>query len=203
MKDFAEKIGTRIDVVCLSAGVVSYPDTILEDVKPVILSMPSIKSGSISSNPSVEIIDADFSAYEDAKYGVQTYGDTVAKNIVDEIGEIHEGKTLILGTEEFMYLPVQVANEMEDRGYTGIYSSSTTRSPVIEFNDSKYAVNHKITYCLPDGDERFAYNISGFDTIVIVVDPSMEASDYLGRDGLISALCFNTVKRIILIEQRK
>lgn len=202
MDDFASKLGVRIDVVYLAAGAVSYPSTILEDVKPVIASIPENDGVIIHHSPVVQRVAVDFTGYDDAKYGLRTFENEIAKNIVTSL-DIPEGRILVLGTEEFMYLPVQVAFELEKQGTSNVLSSSTTRSPVIPFDDEGYAIRNRITYCSFDNDKKFAYNINRFDTVIIVVDPSFDGEELLEDNGLVENLGFTEAKNVILVEQRK
>lgn len=67
------------------------------------------------------------------------------------------GKTLCLGTGEFMYLPMVLAAGM---GH-GIVYQSTTRSPIYINNSEKYGARFGISFSNPEDPEQahFVYNI--------------------------------------------
>lgn len=55
------------------------------------------------------------------------------------VAENKEENILVLGTEEFMYIPMMFAKEMEGN----IYYHSITRSPIIEIQNGNYPINSK------------------------------------------------------------
>lgn len=78
-----------------------------------------------------------------------------------------KGKTLILGTEEFMYLPMRIAHELDG----DIYFKSTTRSPIYPFNDAGYCIEsgQRFKSSFNPQVKNFVYNISqeNYDTILV------------------------------------
>jgi hypothetical protein len=92
-----------------------------------------------------------------------SHGDTVK---IDEyartIGEILEqtrsgGNALCLGTGEFMYVPMKIASYMGP----GVYSQSTTRSPIHRVDADGYAVRNGSAFQSPDDASitNYFYNI--------------------------------------------
>lgn len=207
MEAFAERLGIKLDVVALSHGEVSYPDTILEDVKPVLAEIEESMDSKIpDAHPKGECIitihtGLDFKGFKHARYGVKDVNrdSKIASHLISIDDNTFYGKTLVLGTEEFMYLPLLVAREIEVMTHE-VYSSSTTRSPVMPYDSEEYAIKNKLTYYLPDGDERYLYNANGFDTIVLVVEPGQSYRDFFVPNGLIDALEKTTARSIIIIQ---
>ncbi|WLR52718.1 phosphoribosyltransferase family protein [Bacillus tianshenii] len=79
-----------------------------------------------------------------------------------------QGKTLVLGTGEFMYIPMKIASYMEGE----VYYQSTTRSPIHPINDKDYAIQNGITFPSPD-DERvqnYLYNLSKYEDVYVVLE---------------------------------
>ena len=66
-------------------------------------------------------------------------------------------RVLCLGTGEFMYVPMRIAERMGD----GVYSQSTTRSPIHPLRREAYAVSSAYRYDSVDGEEvaNFIYNV--------------------------------------------
>ncbi len=67
------------------------------------------------------------------------------------------GPVLVIGTGEFMYVPMQIA------AYLGedVYYQSTTRSPIYWTNDTNYTITEKIVFESPEnnGVENYLYNV--------------------------------------------
>ncbi|WP_178075813.1 phosphoribosyltransferase family protein [Paenibacillus oralis] len=86
------------------------------------------------------------------------------------------GKTLCLGTGEFMYIPMRIAAEMGE----GIYYQSSTRSPIHPFDNAAYGIKNAYSFDYPDDAEigYFFYNINEgqYDEIFVFVERSHQAS---------------------------
>lgn len=87
-------------------------------------------------------------------------------------------RTLVLGTEELMQLPLRLAQTLADAGLD-VGFSTTTRSPAVVIDEPGYALRTGITFPAHDDPAdgpgpRFAYNLGGpcsWDHVVVVVDP--------------------------------
>ncbi|RFA07968.1 hypothetical protein B7R54_01110 [Subtercola boreus] len=112
------------------------------------------------------------------------------------------GATLVLGSEEYIALPLAVADELahghrRTGGQRSVRFSTTTRSPIAAIDRPDYAIasalgfqSHDLT---SDGfGPRFAYNLtrSGcrFDAIVFVPEPDADRDRMLAADGVAEAL---------------
>ena len=123
--------------------------------------------------------------------------ETAVSELGAEVGDLVAGATRVhvLGTEELMYLPHRIAEDLEaTRPALEVTVSSTTRSPVVVRDDPAYAVRHGITFPAHDGADdgkpRFAYNLEPgrFDAIVLVVDGATPPPEHDGAAGLRAAL---------------
>lgn len=75
-----------------------------------------------------------------------------------------ECRTLVLGTEEFMWPAQRLAKAL------GADVSSTTASPVVvDAEADDYPIRHGFSFSTPSGT-RYAYNTDGYDQIVVVTD---------------------------------
>jgi adenine/guanine phosphoribosyltransferase-like PRPP-binding protein len=198
LENFGAKIGAEITVVSLSEGVVSYPDDIVERAAEIISDMPAKVVSHEARIWRTNRIKIDFSSFNHARYGIDEFDSELAKEISDKVAEKVIGKTLILGIEEFMYLPVTVGHHLENTGLD-VYSSSTTRSPVAPYDNSGYAIRNCLAFSGPEDEERFAYNIEGFDTVVVIVEPGTKIDEIMKPNGLAQNLTTIT-KNIILVE---
>ncbi len=81
-----------------------------------------------------------------------------------------QGKTLILGTEEFMYIPLRIANELEG----DIYFKSTTRSPIFPLDNGNYPIKGGIKFRSTYNKNiiNYLYNVEQdkYDTIMLFIE---------------------------------
>lgn len=86
---------------------------------------------------------------------------------------------LVIGTEEFMYLPLQIANFIEKKTNADIIFHATTRSPIIPNKCSdEYAINTSEVITSPYADrETYIYNLKRYDKVIIITD----APDVTGK----------------------
>ncbi len=95
----------------------------------------------------------------------------VQKKIADYVKQHRKGqKTLVLGTGEFMYIPMRIASFMGE----GVYFHSTTRSPVYHSAADSYTVQNKFSFDSPEnpGVTNYLYNIQPYqyDEIFIFIE---------------------------------
>ncbi|MBD8522896.1 phosphoribosyltransferase family protein [Lysinibacillus fusiformis] len=68
-----------------------------------------------------------------------------------------DGPALVIGTGEFMYVPMQIASYLGN----DVYFQSTTRSPIYCTDDLNYTITEKIVFESPEnnGVENYLYNV--------------------------------------------
>jgi len=93
------------------------------------------------------------------------------KKVADCVKQYRKGeKTLVLGTGEFMYIPMRIASLMGE----GIYFHSTTRSPVYHSATNSYTIQNKFSFDSPEnpGITNHLYNIQPYqyDEIFIFIE---------------------------------
>ncbi|MFJ7147918.1 phosphoribosyltransferase [Streptomyces sp. NPDC100445] len=105
------------------------------------------------------------------------------------------GRVLVLGSEELMYAPLRLAQELERLLAADVRFSTTTRSPVLAVDDPGYAIRTRLVFPAHDDPadgpgERYAYNVAGagFDTVVAVVDSVGDTPALHAPDGLLARL---------------
>ncbi|MFC7686212.1 phosphoribosyltransferase family protein [Ureibacillus sp. GCM10028918] len=90
-------------------------------------------------------------------------------------------KTLVIGTGEFMYVPMHIAANMGE----GVYFHSTTRSPIYHSTTEDYAIQQKFVFDSPEnqGVTNYLYNIEAnqYDEVFILFErmPSLNATSSL------------------------
>lgn len=80
-------------------------------------------------------------------------------------------KILVLGTEEFMYLPLVLAGELENNN-NDVYCQGTTRSPICPSNEQGYIIKNrsKIRSLYNENRITYIYNLEEYSKIIIVTD---------------------------------
>lgn len=114
-------------------------------------------------------------------------------------------RTLVLGTEELMQLPLRLAQVLADAGHD-VSFSTTTRSPAVVVDQPDYALRSGLTFAAHDDPAdgpgpRFAYNLGGpadppWDHVLVVVDPPADTPAL--HTGLLAQLAPRT-RRLTLV----
>ncbi|WP_323749762.1 phosphoribosyltransferase domain-containing protein [Curtobacterium sp. VKM Ac-1376] len=113
-------------------------------------------------------------------------------------------RVLVLGTEEHMHTPLVVADALRRRSDADVRFSTTTRSPVAVLDDPAWPIRSGIRFrshdTTVDGTgERFAYNVRGFDAIVVLPEPGTDRALLDGDDGLLAALA-TAAPAVVLVD---
>lgn len=208
LMSFAAENGISLEVVALYSGSVKIPSNALELSKPIISRIkvetpleerPGVKESTLElklinqEDPKLKNGVADFEQ-------VSQMADILSSQIL-QIENL--GKTLVIGLEEDMYLPLQVGKNLEEANSGEVFFSTTTRSPVLSYDSREYAIQKKLKFVVPEveGDtpKRFAYNIdSSFKTAIIVCKNEEEYNQLNHENGLIQNLKKH-IEKIILM----
>lgn len=100
------------------------------------------------------------------------------KTIGKHLKERRKGKkTVVVGTGEFMYVPMQIASHMG----TEIHFQSTTRSPIYQSSRKSYTIQNKLIFNSPENTDvvNYLYNIEPhqYDEIFIFIERMSSLSD--------------------------
>ncbi|MCO1653455.1 phosphoribosyltransferase domain-containing protein [Pseudonocardia humida] len=126
-------------------------------------------------------------------------------------------RTLVLGTEELMQLPLRLAQVLADAAgpeAAGVWFSTSTRSPAVVVDEPDYALRTGLVFAAHDGPadgpgRRYAYNLAtgdpdaargggpAWDRVVVVVDPPGDTPAL--RSGLLRALAPHTRRTTLLV----
>ncbi len=91
-------------------------------------------------------------------------------DFVNEHRRSRAGKVLVIGTGEFMYVPMQIASHMGEH----IYFQSSTRSPIYHSNLNDYTIQQKLLFDSPEnqGVTNYLYNIeeNQYDEVFIIFE---------------------------------
>lgn len=83
------------------------------------------------------------------------------KSTAEQLKKLRSGgPALVIGTGEFMYIPMQIATYLGE----DVYVQSTTRSPIYCSGEQGYTITEKIAFESPEnnGVENYLYNIQNY-----------------------------------------
>jgi len=135
--------------------------------------------------------------------GMSDHNDFRSKlgDIVPKLQGYVKGKTLVLGTEEFLYLPLKIASYIEG----DISYKSTTRSPIYPCDDSNYPIKSGISFesFYNSGVSNYVYNIEEekYDTILVFVEKFNDDVSALNLYRKLEKICENV--RIVYFTDNK
>lgn len=203
----AARIGTRIDTVALGSGSIRWPEGFPEQAARFVAgrspsSAPVAGPSSAGDRP-IPVIDWPAQVRDGGRHGytpadvaaARMAAATVSARICQRLaGE----RVLVLGFEELMYAPLQVALALP--ATVQVRFSSTTRSPVLPVDEPGYPIRTQLCFPCHDGQpdgspERFAYNVApsggaaGYTDIVLVVDDLGDTAQLRAEHGLLDQLC--------------
>jgi pyrimidine operon attenuation protein/uracil phosphoribosyltransferase len=137
---------------------------------------------------------------------------TAAGLVVERLAGEPLGDVLVLGTEEFLYLPLKLAEALDARlPETRVWSSSTTRSPGLVCDLPGYGLRSGIRFAVRhapgEPEARFAYNVATvpdtdarFDLIVLCCDDVTSPSVIeAASDGLLARL-EDVAPRVLVVD---
>ena len=96
-------------------------------------------------------------------------------------------RMLVLGTEEFMYLPLLFASKLEQDGKE-IKFHATTRSPILPSQEKEYPLKSRfeLESLYERGRKTFIYNLEKYDKVFIIHDS--KNLNINGLNNLLNAL---------------
>lgn len=107
--------------------------------------------------------------------------------IKNEIGEFVGKNVLVIGTEEFMFPALYVAEKIELQG-NNVLCHSTTRSPIAVSLEKEYPLHNRYELkSMYDSDRKnFIYDIGEYDRVFVITDSPK--TEYEGEKTLVNAL---------------
>ncbi|WIB25015.1 phosphoribosyltransferase domain-containing protein [Curtobacterium sp. MCSS17_015] len=212
----AVELGAPVDVVALGRGRVTLPAGLTETAADVVATLatplgPDTAPGGVVSDgrpapdpartsrpDAVTVLTAAPTAVDRRGTSAsrvrtpRTDVEGTAADLAAVLGDV-PSRVLVLGTEEHMATPLALADALRRRTGADVRSSTSTRSPVAVLDDPAWpirsGVRHRSHDDTVDGPgERYAYNVRGFDAIVVVPEPGTDRARLEGADGLLTAL---------------
>ena len=123
---------------------------------------------------------------------------------------------LVLGCEEFIHVPLTIANALAEALPGGtVRFSTTTRSPIVPIDRPDYAIANAVDFASHDVTEdgpgpRHAYNVgprrepsgaqgASFGSIVLVPEPGTDLASITGPGSVTEALCAVTRAVVVVL----
>lgn len=135
------------------------------------------------------------------KYGA--FCEQLYRDVSDSKKLAEADKILVLGTEEFMYPALLVAERLESLG-KNVRFHATTRSPISVSTEEAYPLHTRYQLRSFYDKERtiFIYDLDRYDCVLIITDALCQEAD--GVASLVKALtlCGNSIENIVLIKKR-
>ncbi|MFE6863386.1 phosphoribosyltransferase family protein [Nocardia sp. NPDC057668] len=209
----AAELGARIDTVCLASGETLLPDRLVESVA----ALPAPELNPVAEVPGhvarIElpwpadvpeggrhgILDSDTPAFDAALAATAATLwrelDALAWASVDPGRGGSPRPVIVLGHEEFMYLPLRLAAALADSGVPTRYQT-TTRSPAYVLDEPGYPLRRGFRFTAPEPDDvpRFVYNArwpepaAADPILLVVVDEPGDTDRLYSGGGLIDVL---------------
>lgn len=216
-EDLAARLGTTITVVALGAGAVDLPDEVLSLARQVIDAAGDDEDEDATTagtaDPrigTVDLLDAtDLAPVRSARFGTAGRFDEAGIRAVAErvLPSLPSGDVLVLGSEEFIAVPLAVAGRLDDvRGDTRF--STTTRSPIAVIDREDYAIASGVSFTSHDRTidgfgPRFAYNLtrggSRFAAVVLFPEPGADPELLQRPGGVVEALRLVTDRVVVVL----
>lgn len=183
-EQFAERVdqlGTDVRVVSLVSGALLVPDDVQERALALRTRLEAVPPAPAPrEHGAVRLLDVDWPA--EVPLGGRT-GTTPQdlhrqrEALTDVAGALRlsGGPVLVLGTEEFMWAPLRLADQLP-----GALFQSTTRSPVLAADIDGYAVRRVVRFEAPDDPGRpsrlHGLPAAAYADVVVVTDTSAVAA---------------------------
>lgn len=217
MAAVAANLGVAIGVVALAAGTLELPADVLALGSSLVAARDAADEISRDSGTDDALPDPGCEPpvtlawptglHESGRHGfapadMQGLVNATTAAAADLVHSFAGGDILVLGHEELMYAPLNLALGLVDQVPSGarVRFSTTTRSPVLAVDDPGYAVRTKLTFPAHDDPadgpgERYAYNVAPgvdasrrFSDIVLVIDTPADTPALRQPAGLLSVL---------------
>ncbi|TFV88573.1 phosphoribosyltransferase domain-containing protein [Blastococcus sp. CT_GayMR16] len=201
LEEFGADLGAEITSVALLAGTVTTPPDVLSRAALLLDALPSPTGARGTPVPVVRsMVPLPDGVPTSAAQGWGSRCEFLLAGAMETLAGalpvFRDGRTLVLGDEEFMYVPQRLAAALGGQ----VRTSTTTRSPAAAVDTGGYPLRTVLGFPATEdpGRAAFAYNVApsaqvepghapGFDDIVFVTDTPVTAHVDKGLLRLLAA----------------
>jgi hypothetical protein len=203
-------LGARVEVVSLARGVVELPEDMLSRSARLVARQARHTPAPHARQPRARLFRLrpawPVGLPDGGRHGFTPVHRRSLEAVVADIAaglatRVRGRRVLVLGCEEFMYVPLRVAQALQRclaRGSEVRYAS-TARSPVLAVDDSTYPIRTRLAFPAHDRGAgsgwRFVYNVAPgsdptrrFDDVVCMLDDAMHTPALRAAGGLLDVL---------------
>ena len=98
------------------------------------------------------------------RFGTNASLVSYCQQIAERLTPLRTGRTAVIGTGEFMYVPMKVASYMGQ----DVWYHATTRSPIYVYDAPDYPITAR--YRIAGDVEHYIYNVAHYDDVFIMVE---------------------------------
>ncbi|GAA2048489.1 phosphoribosyltransferase family protein [Williamsia deligens] len=213
--DRARAMGVDLTFVALAGGSAVVPDDLVARVAaldPAVESTPH--SASVAGEATVLRQPWPAHVPDGGRHGV-LHGDGPAfeagvAEAARSLGTVLDPQqpVVVIGHEEFMYLPLRIAAALETDGWS-VTSQTTTRSPAVVTTESGYPLRNGVEFTAPEPDSaggrhgtRHLYNAAADDAStqrVLVIDPAADTPALAAPGGVVDVLTRSGRDLVVLV----
>lgn len=200
MDALASELGCVIAVVALGIGSIHLPANLPRLAKKQV-DRARHEPDSPKASGQVHVVEMPDGTppVRSPRFGIMGSTPDVAARLASALhGNLTKtSRVLVLGTEEFMALPLAVADELQQRlGGATVRFSTSTRSPVTVLDRPGYPIRSAVKFQSHDSTldgpgPRFAYNFAHageFDVVVILPEPGTALESVTGPGSIAQAV---------------
>ncbi len=211
----AERLGCQIDVVSMVSGSVRVPADAAARIATDLGAVEAARPEAVNPAIATSIVSVSWPA-EVPLGGTHGFAPAhrpsftaavkdVVRQLDAQVGSAR--RVLVVGTEEFMYLPLRVALALSEDPGRAVAFQSTTRSPVHAMDIAGYPIRRRIDFRStvdrgPHADRRFVYNAdwpraaAAEPDLVLIID---DGSAIDGPAGVAGAVAIATGAPVVLV----
>ncbi|MGV9792695.1 phosphoribosyltransferase family protein [Gordonia sp. NPDC003422] len=192
----ATELSVRIEFVSLATGRVTLPDNLIDEV----CNLPPARLNPVS--PTRSTVTETHAEWPDdvpdgGRHGYLATDATAFHRAADDVAAAVRERLdpstplVVIGHEEFMYLPLCIAERLESAGLDVRYQT-TTRSPAHVRDVDGYPLRRGFEFAAPEFDpdaRRYVYNVSASPAqVLFVADTPADSAELREPGGLLDVL---------------
>lgn len=163
-KDFAKQLGIELQFYSLVRGTVTTSGAIALQEQPSL-------TGEVAQFTRVTVPKAPkYQGYlrDTGRFGTNASLAAYCQQVAQVLAPLRTGRTAVIGTGEFMYVPMKVASYMGE----DVWYHATTRSPIYVYDAPHYPITARYQFQAPEeaAITHYIYNVAQYDEVIIMLE---------------------------------